>query len=125
MREAHGPRVVVVGAGFAGVAAAQALRRALDVTVVDPGAWFEFLPNVHELVSGVKQPAMLRLDRQALVERVGHRFRRARVEQIDPHARRVHLADGGTLDYDALIVAVGAESATYGVPGSRARSPLS
>jgi len=117
MREAHGPRVVVVGGGFAGVAAAQALRRALDVTVVDPGAWFEFLPNVHELVSGVKQPAMLRLDRQALVERVGHRFRRARVEQIDPHARRVHLADGGALDYDALIVAAGAESATYGVPG--------
>jgi NADH dehydrogenase len=111
------PRVVVVGAGFAGVAAAQALPPTLDVIVVDPGAWFEFLPNVHELVSGVKQPAMLRLDRRMLVARAGHRFRRARVERIDPQARRVHLADGGGLDYDALIVAAGAESATYGVPG--------
>jgi len=118
------PRVVVVGAGFAGVAAAQALPSTLDVTVVDPGAWFEFLPNVHELVSGVKQPAMLGLDRRRLIERAGHRFRRTAVARIDPEARRVHLADGGALDYDALIVAAGAESATYGVPGAREHALL-
>jgi len=52
-----------------------------------------------------------------LIARAGHRFRRVPVERIDPQARRVHLADGGALDYDALIVAAGAASATYGVPG--------
>lgn len=111
------PRVVVVGGGFAGLAAAQALRAPLDVTLVDPGEWFEFLPNVHELLSGVKQPAALRLDRRGAVERVGHRFCRERVERIDPRRRRVHLADGTELEYDALVLAAGAESATYGVPG--------
>ncbi|MBM4245966.1 MAG: pyridine nucleotide-disulfide oxidoreductase [Deltaproteobacteria bacterium] len=110
-------RVVVVGGGFAGLAAAQALRPPLDVTLVDPGEWFEFLPNVHELLSGVKGPAALRLDRRGVVERAGHRFRRERVERIDPDRRRVHLADETVLEYDALIVAAGAENATYGVPG--------
>jgi len=111
------PRVVIVGGGFAGLAAAQALPPSLDVTLVDPGEWFEFLPNVHELLSGVKTPAALRLDRRGVVERAGHCFRRARVERIDPRRRRVHLGDDTLLEYDALIVAAGAESATYGVPG--------
>lgn len=107
----------MVGGGFAGLAAAQALPGCLDVTVVDPGEWFEFLPNVHELVSGVKRPEDLRLDRTAIVERAGHRHRRLRVERIDPATRCVHLAGTETIDYDALIIAAGSESGTFGVPG--------
>jgi NADH dehydrogenase FAD-containing subunit len=110
-------RVIVVGGGFAGLAAAQALPGWLDVTVIDPGEWFEFLPNVHELVSGVKRPADLRLDRSAIIERAGHRHRRVRVERIDPANARVHLSGSETIDYDALIIAAGSESGTFGVPG--------
>ena len=62
---------MVVGAGFAGLAAAQALPGWLDVTVIDPGEWFEFLPNVHEVVSAVKQPADIRLDNGNIRRRRG------------------------------------------------------
>jgi NADH dehydrogenase FAD-containing subunit len=44
-------RVVVLGAGFAGLSAALELRPDRHrVTVVDRSAWFEFLPNIHELL---------------------------------------------------------------------------
>ena len=51
------PRIVVVGANFAGLKAAQTLGRDHKVTVVDPSPFFEWLPNIHELISAVKRPA--------------------------------------------------------------------
>ncbi|NNF15711.1 MAG: NAD(P)-binding protein, partial [Gammaproteobacteria bacterium] len=46
--------VVIVGGNFAGLVAASRLARRFDVTVVDPRADFEWTPNIHELISGVK-----------------------------------------------------------------------
>ena len=51
------PRVVIIGGGFAGLTTALNLDRSFDVTLLDPKPWFEFLPNIHELVSGHKRPA--------------------------------------------------------------------
>jgi NADH dehydrogenase len=99
------------------MAAARALPRSLDVTVLDPGDYVEFLPNIHELVSGQKQPADLRLDRARLLHKAGHRFVRQAVTVIDPAARRITTADGQELTYDLLLLAVGGIDATYGVPG--------
>jgi NADH:quinone reductase (non-electrogenic) len=76
-------RIVIVGANFAGLAAAQHLGREHAVTVIDRSASFEWLPNIHELLSGVKRPAILRLSRARLLARTGHRFVRATVAAID------------------------------------------
>ena len=111
------PRVVVLGGGFAGLAAAAELPAEWRVTLVDRTRHFEFLPNIHELVSGVKTPSLLRLPRDRIVRDAGHRFVRAGVEGIDLAARRVHLEDRRPLPYDALIVALGGVNATHGVPG--------
>jgi len=64
---ADAPRIVVVGANFAGLTAAQRLPRDWAVTVIDPHPWFEWLPNIHELVSGVKRADTLRLPRVRLL----------------------------------------------------------
>ena len=61
-------RVVIVGANFGGLSAASELAKTHRVTLVDPSAYFEFLPNIHELVSGVKSPNHLRLPRQRLAQ---------------------------------------------------------
>ncbi len=111
------PRVVVLGGGFAGLAAAAELPAEWRVTLVDRTRHFEFLPNIHELVSGVKTPRLLRLPRDRIVRDAGHRFVRAGVEGIDLAERRVHLEDRRPLPYDALIVALGGVNATHGVPG--------
>ena len=46
------PRVVVVGASFAGLYAAKGLRRAADVVVVDASDEWEYTPSVHEVLGG-------------------------------------------------------------------------
>jgi NADH dehydrogenase len=111
------PRVVIVGANFAGLAAAQHLGREYAVTVVDRSPWFEWLPNVHELLSGVKRPSDLRLPRARLVARAGHRFVRAEVKRIDARRGRVITTSGRQFGFDACIVAVGGVDETYGVRG--------
>jgi len=113
------PRVVVLGGGFAGLAAAQELDpHRFDVTLVDRRRCFEWLPNIHELLSGVKTPELLRLPLDRLVRRAGHRFVRDTVERIDPDARTVTTARRrSALPYDALVVGLGGANNTRGVPG--------
>jgi NADH dehydrogenase len=109
---------VIVGAGFAGLTAARRLDRRYDVTVIDRSASFEWLPNIHQLLSGAKRPTDLRLPIRRLVTREGHRFVRAEVTRIDGRAGRLTTADGRELAFDACVVAVGGVNDTYGVKGA-------
>jgi NADH dehydrogenase len=109
---------VIVGGNFAGLTAARHLDRRHSVTVVDRSSSFEWLPNIHELLSGVKRPADLRLPLRRLVTRAGHRFVRAEVTAIDAKSGRVMTADGRELAFDACVVAVGGVNDTYGVWGA-------
>ena len=112
------PTVAIVGANFAGLTAAQHLGREYAVTVIDRSPWFEWLPNIHELLSGVKRPADLRLPRRRLVSRAGHRFVRATVTAIDARAGRLTTSGGRQFDFDVCIVAVGAVNDTFGIKGA-------
>jgi len=113
------PRVVIVGAGFGGIAAAQHLDSRYAVTVIDRSPWFEWLPNVHELLSGVKRPADLRLPHARLVKRAGHRFVRAEVARIDAQGGTVVTSSGRRFPFEACIVAAGGVDETFGVPGAQ------
>jgi len=114
--------VIVLGGGFAGLAALRSLPPRFRTTLVDERSAFEFLPNIHELISGLKTPELLRLPLAPLVKRARARFVRARVVEIDPERRRVQLANGRSLSYDALVFALGGVNATRGVVGVEAFS---
>ena len=110
-------RIAIVGGNFAGLTAAVELSRRYAVTVIDPTKHFEWVPNIHEILSSVKTPQGLRLDRAAIVEEAGHRFLRDRVTVLQPAQRRLVTAGGRELDFDACIVAVGALWNTHHIPG--------
>ncbi len=112
------PRVVIVGGNFAGLKTAVNLPQKFNVTLIDKHPWFEFRPNIHELVSGIKTPAMLRFSNKAIVRRMGHRFLSGTVTQIVPEKKQVITASGKKLRYDYCVVAIGGIANTFGVQGA-------
>ncbi|MEM6572905.1 MAG: FAD-dependent oxidoreductase [Pseudomonadota bacterium] len=111
------PRVVIIGANFAGLRAAAQLSCRHRVTVLDAMREFEWTPNIHEILSGVKRADGVKLPFGPAVARYGHEFVQARVSQIDVDAQQVISTDGRCWDYDACIVAAGSEGASFGIPG--------
>ena len=111
-------RVLIIGGGMAGLAAARRLTGRVELTLADPSPWFEWLPNIHELISGEKQPADLRIARADLLGKLGVRYLPVAVSRIDGHTGEVHFADGISDRFDALVLAIGGINNTFAVPGS-------
>jgi len=114
--------VVIVGAGAAGAAAAEMLRRqGYDgpVTIVDPEPDSPYdRPNLSkDYLAGTASIDWIPLRPAGFYETHRITIRRAAATGIDPAARTVRLADGGTLPYDALLLAPGAEPVALDVPG--------
>ncbi|WP_292831476.1 NAD(P)/FAD-dependent oxidoreductase [Microbacterium sp.] len=118
------PHVVIVGAGFAGISAARALRKApVRVSLIDRRVYNTFQPLLYQVATGGLNPGD-----------VTHFLRSLRVRQrnldvihehlmeIDSTARSVRILDGQTLDYDYLILANGVTTAYHGTPGAKENS---
>ena len=118
VKNGHPLRIVIIGANFAGLTAAINLSRDFSVTVIDCRPQFEFLPNIHELLSGVKKPASLRMDRKRLIGRAGHRFIKDTVTTIDPAKKKVYTSGRKRMPFDICVVAVGGVNNTSGIAGT-------
>ena len=104
-----GRRVVIVGGGWGGLAAAARLRLAapeLDVLLVEREAAFRCLPLSNAWLVGRAPEALPRQDYAVAAKAFGYRYLRAEVTAIDRERRRLHTAQG-VLDYDWLIIAAG------------------
>ena len=110
-------RVVIIGGNFAGLVAASRLSCDYDVTVVDARADFEWTPNIHEILSGVKNRDGVVLSRAECVSRYGHTFVHDVVTRIDRDNNSVITEGGLLLPYDACLVAAGSQRATFGIEG--------
>lgn len=115
-----GPRyhIIIVGANFAGIKAASAFANNCRVTVIDPWPYFEFYPNIHELLSGIKKPHHLRLPRKSIVHGFGHKLVQDYVDSIDGEKNRIFTKSGKKLHFDFCIIAVGGVNNTFGVKGA-------
>ncbi|MEO1078829.1 MAG: FAD-dependent oxidoreductase [Pseudomonadota bacterium] len=111
------PEVLIIGGGFAGLACANSLdSRHFEVSLVDARRAFEFLPNIHELISAVKRPADLRLPLHEAMQALGHNFIQGRVSALDPESRCVRIGRR-SVQTDYLVLAPGAVDADYGIQG--------
>ncbi|MFN2321368.1 MAG: NAD(P)/FAD-dependent oxidoreductase [Trueperaceae bacterium] len=114
-------RVVVVGAGFAGLNVVASLRGApVDVTLVDQRNYHTFQPLLYQVATAALDAGdVAHQIRDVLRTNLNARFVLGRVVGIDLDARHVKLADGDQLPYDHLVVAPGAVYHDFGIPGVR------
>jgi NADH dehydrogenase len=110
------PKVVIVGAGFGGLAAAKALGGApLAVTVVDRLNYHLFQPLLYQVaLAGLAATDVAYPIRAALHAYDNIDVALAEVVGFDLERRCVRLGDGGELPYDTLIVAAGARTSYFG-----------
>ncbi|WP_153145056.1 FAD-dependent oxidoreductase [Dechloromonas sp. H13] len=119
-RAATTGRVVVVGGGWGGLAAARHLRELapqLDVTLIDRQPEFWSQPLSNRWLVGLAKSEWLQHDTRRAAQRFGYRFVAAEVGGIDRQRREVATA-AGKFPYDWLVLAVGIRedfSAWYGV----------
>ncbi len=110
-------RVVVVGAGFAGLTAVRSLASApVSITLIDRRNFHLFQPLLYQVATAALNPSDIAfpirsvLRNQKNVERVVL----GEVTAIDPDRQEVSLEDGTALAYDTLIVATGAAHSYFG-----------
>ena len=113
-------RVVVVGAGFAGLSAARALiGKPVEVTIVDQRNFHTFQPLLYEVATAGLESGDVAYPIRVIFGKADNvSFRMDRVTGVD-WGRREVLCDGAAaLPFDSLIMASGATAKFFGIPGA-------
>ncbi len=120
----HPTHVVLIGAGFAGLAAAHALRRSpVRITLIDRSNHHVFQPLLYQVATAALSPAEIAAPiRRIFRHQANVRVVLADAKAIDVDNKRVELLDG-SVNYDILILAAGATHAYFGHDQWAAHAP--
>src|SRR5213594_3422689 len=110
------PRVVIIGAGFGGLRAARALRKApVDVVLVDRHNYHLFQPLLYQVATAGLEPEEIARPVRAILRRQSNtEFRMTEVTGLDAGGKRIDTTDG-PIAYDYLILAVGGQTNYFGL----------
>ncbi len=117
------PRIVIVGAGFAGYRTARVLSRLTrdkaDITLLNPTDYFLYLPLLPQVAAGILEPRRVTVSLSGTLPHV--RLVLGEADEIDLDGQAVHYTgpegDGGTLRYDRLVLAAGSVNKLLPIPG--------
>ena len=114
------PHLIIVGAGFGGLATARALRKAdVRVTVVDQHNYHTFLPLLYQVATAGLEPQDIAHPVRAILRRYPNAdFRLGEVVGANLTEEVLELASGERLGYDFLVLASGSETETFDLPGA-------
>ena len=112
-------RVVIVGAGFGGLAAVRRLAEAGKQTVlIDRNVYSTFQPLLYEVATAGLTSSDVVYPARGIIRRHQAVFRHGILANINPAAREITLSDGGKLGYEYLILATGVSADYHGIPGA-------
>ncbi|GAA4757287.1 NAD(P)/FAD-dependent oxidoreductase [Sphingomonas daechungensis] len=125
MKKVARPRVVIVGAGFGGLAAAKRLSgKAVDVTVVDCRNHHLFQPLLYQVATAALSPADIAAPVRSILSKAPNvRVVLDEAIGVDPLQRLIELGSGASLEYDWLILATGARHSYFGRNDWAANAP--
>ncbi|MBO0440906.1 NAD(P)/FAD-dependent oxidoreductase [Candidatus Enterococcus ikei] len=112
--------VVILGAGYAGLRALHELQKGnndIKITLVDQNDYHFEATDIHEVAAGIQTSERITYPIKDVVKTACTTFVQGRVEKIDSENQLVHLKDQEAIAYDYLIVALGYESESFGIPG--------
>ena len=111
------PKVVILGGGFGGLAAARALYKSADVTVVDRHNFQTFLPLLYQVSTAGLAADHVAYPIRGALRKTDIKFRMGSPISIDHKNKEIKLDSSEVLKFDHLIVALGSVSADFGIPG--------
>ena len=117
--------VVIVGGGFGGLYTALALagrKGHPPILLIEPQSQFLFLPLLFELLSQEVRRWEIAPRYDTLLAGKGVAWLQDRVSSIDCQTRTVHTEAGQTLSYSRLVLATGARTNSFGIPGVEAHT---
>lgn len=110
--------IVILGGGFAGLAAAKALNgKKVTVSVIDSKNYHLFQPLLYQVASGDLNAEAVATPIRRILKTGNLRFILGTVTGLDLDRRIVHLEDGSKLSYDKLMIALGSSTNFYEKPG--------
>ncbi|MEU5570453.1 NAD(P)/FAD-dependent oxidoreductase [Streptomyces coeruleorubidus] len=117
------PRIVIVGAGFAGYRTARTLSRTTrgraHITLLNPTDYFLYLPLLPQVAAGVLEPRRVTVSLSDTLPNV--RLVLGEADRIDLDGQTLHYTgpegEGGTLAYDRLVLAAGSVNKLLPIPG--------
>ena len=114
--------IVILGAGFAGVLAAQTARKFLTtnearITVVNQFPTHQIITELHRLAGGTIKEGAVSLSLEKIFKGLDINLEIAKVNSFNVDNKEVALSNGKTLQYDTLVVALGSQTGFFGIPG--------
>jgi sulfide dehydrogenase [flavocytochrome c] flavoprotein chain len=117
--QGNGPKVVVIGGGFAGASAARFIKaasRAITVTLVEANPTFTACPFSNGVIAGLRELRQQQFNYEKLGD-AGITLAFQPATAVDAQARSVTLSGGSKLAYDRLVMAPGIDLRFDGLPG--------
>jgi NADH:ubiquinone reductase (H+-translocating) len=115
------PNIVVLGAGYGGIMTTVKLQKSLgsneaNITLVNKNDYHYQTTWLHEVSAGTVHQDQARIAIKDVINEHKVNFIQDTVVEIKPQENKVKL-ENGELEYDYLVIGLGFESATFGIPG--------
>ncbi|MFA9560055.1 NAD(P)/FAD-dependent oxidoreductase [Evansella sp. AB-rgal1] len=115
------PKIVILGAGYGGMMTATKLQKTsayqdAEITLVNKHNYHYQTTWLHEPAAGTLHHDRTRMRIDSVIDTNKIKFIKDGVAEIKPDEKKVIL-EGGELDYDYLVIGLGSEPETFGIPG--------
>lgn len=121
--------VVILGAGFGGVLAAQTVRKYLpkdeaNITVINQFPTHQLITEIHRLAGGTITEGAIAFPLTKVFKGLDINIEIAKVNSFDVEQKQVELDNDKIVEYDILVVALGSQTGFFGIPGLEENSMI-